>query len=250
MLGPKRRRLWAGTLSRQPQRLHACPRRAFVCLQRCSADKTFHNNRPKFQDALFDVLSPILGSPDVRQSAAKGIYGGRLPSWWKDLEAEKAEAAAAAKCTESIEKPVQEESSLKGTMSDAVASTEVGVPAAARLRTKCRYGAQCKRKNEVHLKEFSHPGDFDWEDQAGNEGNQLSGLPSTACEGEMNSSADAASALVTTRTGCRYGATCFRNGPEHRKAYAHPGDADWSETSDSKASSPSSNKEVADKQEK
>merc|ERR1712232_1170787 len=64
-----------------------------VRLYACSADKTFHWNRPKFQDALFDALSPILGSADVRESAAKGIYGGKLPSWWKDLEAEKDEAA-------------------------------------------------------------------------------------------------------------------------------------------------------------
>merc|ERR1712187_414658 len=29
------------------------------------------------------------------------------------------------------------------------------------------------------------------------------------------------------RMSCRYGAGCYRNSPEHRQTYAHPGDADW-----------------------
>merc|ERR1712125_147635 len=54
-------------------------------------------NRTDFQDALFEALAPILGAPDVRQTAAKGIYGGSLPTWWRDLETEKTEKAAAEK---------------------------------------------------------------------------------------------------------------------------------------------------------
>merc|ERR1712113_544157 len=55
----------------------------------CSADATFHANRGAFHDELFDVLSPILSSPDVRADAARGIYGGELPYWYKDLMTEK-----------------------------------------------------------------------------------------------------------------------------------------------------------------
>jgi len=55
----------------------------------CSADETFHQNRSAFHDELSMLLQPILGSPQVRQLAAQGIYAGELPSWWRDLEAER-----------------------------------------------------------------------------------------------------------------------------------------------------------------
>jgi hypothetical protein len=54
----------------------------------CSADETFHQNRLAFHDELFRLLQPVLGSASVRQRAATGIYGGELPSWWRDLGAE------------------------------------------------------------------------------------------------------------------------------------------------------------------
>jgi len=56
-----------------------------VRLHVCSADETFHKNRKGFQRALFKALAPILGAPEVRRKAATGIYGGTLPSWWRDL---------------------------------------------------------------------------------------------------------------------------------------------------------------------
>lgn len=55
----------------------------------CSANETFHQNRTAFHAKLFHLLQPILGSAEVRQRAAKGIYGGELPSWWRDLEGER-----------------------------------------------------------------------------------------------------------------------------------------------------------------
>jgi len=67
-------------------------RASSVRLYACSADATFHRNRTAFQEALGELLNPILGTPDVRERAAKGIYGGELPSWWRDLSSEIAES--------------------------------------------------------------------------------------------------------------------------------------------------------------
>lgn len=47
-----------------------------------SADPTFHENRPKFQEELKDLLEPVLGTEAVRKKAAKGIFGGAPPEWW------------------------------------------------------------------------------------------------------------------------------------------------------------------------
>ena len=47
-----------------------------------SADSTFHNNRVLFQQALTEVLSPLLSGEAVRVKAARGIFGGSLPEWW------------------------------------------------------------------------------------------------------------------------------------------------------------------------
>lgn len=49
-----------------------------------SADKTFHQNRAAFQEKLTSLLNVILGEPSLRQKAATGIYGGKLPAWWSD----------------------------------------------------------------------------------------------------------------------------------------------------------------------
>merc|ERR1719323_2429761 len=67
-----------------------------VRLYAASADERFHRNRPAFQQELVDLLDPILGSPKVREEAAKGIYGGKLPSWWKDVTTEAASTDNAA----------------------------------------------------------------------------------------------------------------------------------------------------------
>eukprot|EP01065_Artemidia_motanka_P017684 TRINITY_DN2112_c0_g1_i1.p1 TRINITY_DN2112_c0_g1~~TRINITY_DN2112_c0_g1_i1.p1 ORF type:complete len:664 (+),score=206.11 TRINITY_DN2112_c0_g1_i1:60-1994(+) len=48
-----------------------------------SADPTFHARRPEFQEKLVSVLEPILGDSEVRTKAARGIFGGKLPKWWK-----------------------------------------------------------------------------------------------------------------------------------------------------------------------
>mmetsp|Transcript_45036 Transcript_45036/g.104320 ORF Transcript_45036/g.104320 Transcript_45036/m.104320 type:complete len:558 (+) Transcript_45036:167-1840(+) len=47
-----------------------------------SADPTFHNSRQAFQTELTGLLKDILGQPNLREKAAKGIYGGALPHWW------------------------------------------------------------------------------------------------------------------------------------------------------------------------
>lgn len=60
-------------------------RASSVRLYSYSADATFHRNRSAFQEELYSLLSPILGDPSVRVRAAKGVYGGSLPSWWRDL---------------------------------------------------------------------------------------------------------------------------------------------------------------------
>merc|ERR1712232_598737 len=98
-----------------------------VRLHTCSADDTFHRNRAAFQDALFEVLSPILGSLAVRQKAATGVYGGKLPSWWRDLETEKAVAEKAA-ATEKATAAVEDRKPL------------------VTHRHCCRYGADCFQK--------------------------------------------------------------------------------------------------------
>jgi len=210
--GKRRYYLRPGALVVNPS---AFMRARSVRLYACSADETFHRNRPKFQDALFDALSPILGSADVRQSAAKGIYGGRLPAWWKDLEAEKEQAAV---------RTSTDGSDTSGKMADITAATvnsDVATPAVSRMM--CRYGAECRRKNEDHFKAYAHPGDEDWrtDDAAGNEASEPA---APACKGDVEG---AGKAPVPRRICCRYGASCYRDGADHRKDFAHPGDADW-----------------------
>jgi len=76
----------------------ACMRASAVRMYVCSADETFHHNRPAFHRELFHFLQPIIGSPKVRERAAQGIYGGQLPFWWRDLEGER-QAARRSKST-------------------------------------------------------------------------------------------------------------------------------------------------------
>jgi hypothetical protein len=51
----------------------------------CSASEEFHRARPTFQRELKELLRPVLGTPSVRERAARGIYAGELPAWWRDL---------------------------------------------------------------------------------------------------------------------------------------------------------------------
>lgn len=161
-----------------------------VRLHAYSADAPFHRNRPRFQEDLFEVLDPILGSAEVRRTAATGIYGGKLPAWWKDLETEK--IAAAAEKPDTAANVEQEDSGSKA--------------GPIMPRTRCRYGAECRRKNADHRSEYSHPGDADWDSPTP--------VP-----------------IKSVRLCCRHGAQCYRKNPEHRSRYAHPGDADWDEAS-------------------
>merc|ERR1712125_43310 len=135
-------------------------------------------NRTDFQDALFEALAPILGAPDVRQTAAKGIYGGSLPTWWRDLETEKTEKAAAEKAA--ADKAAAEKAATEKAAAEKVAAEKATVDTAptvkattaaaeeqaavTSVRVRCRYGGQCKRKSTEHFNEFAHPGDADWTD--------------------------------------------------------------------------------------
>merc|ERR1712110_1374080 len=99
-----------------------------------SADPSFHANRTAFHEEIFSVLSPILGSPEVRVAAARGIYGGELPGWYKDLESE------AIARREAKEKAAAEVN----------AKVEEKLEPAAPPRISCRYGAKCYRKGAEH----------------------------------------------------------------------------------------------------
>jgi hypothetical protein len=61
-----------------------------------SADPTFHHNRAKFQEEVIALLKPIIGTPDVRVNAAKGIYAGALPSWFQSDDYEQQQSKKAA----------------------------------------------------------------------------------------------------------------------------------------------------------
>uniref|UniRef100_A0A7S1R3X4 WWE domain-containing protein n=1 Tax=Neobodo designis TaxID=312471 RepID=A0A7S1R3X4_NEODS len=60
-----------------------------------SADPTFHAGRQAFQKELTELLTPIIGAPEVRTVAAQGIYGGVLPAWFNatDFEEQKKKKA-------------------------------------------------------------------------------------------------------------------------------------------------------------
>ena len=48
-----------------------------------SADKTFAKNRTAFHKELTAALAAVLSTKEVRRKAAEGIFGGKLPPWWK-----------------------------------------------------------------------------------------------------------------------------------------------------------------------
>lgn len=54
-----------------------------------SADPDFHRNRQEFQKQLTSLLNVILGEPKLREKAATGIYGGKLPSWFSSEDQSK-----------------------------------------------------------------------------------------------------------------------------------------------------------------
>ncbi|XP_061736709.1 aprataxin and PNK-like factor isoform X2 [Nerophis ophidion] len=63
-------------------------------------------------------------------------------------------------------------------------------------RSPCPYGKDCYRKNPLHFRESSHPGDSDYEEEEQWEEEE-------------------------ERPQCPYGADCYRKNPLHRKEYTH-----------------------------
>jgi len=53
-----------------------------------SADPHFHHSRQQFQGELTTLLGDVLGDPVLHESAARGIFGGEVPSWfeWQSSE--------------------------------------------------------------------------------------------------------------------------------------------------------------------
>ena len=47
------------------------------------ADKGFEDRREEFQKELTELLKDVLSSDSLRTQAAKGIFGGTLPAWFK-----------------------------------------------------------------------------------------------------------------------------------------------------------------------
>merc|ERR1712232_75427 len=97
---------------------------------------------------------------------------------------------------------------------------------ATSVRVRCRYGAQCKRKNTEHFNEFAHPGDADWTDA-----DKEVRVPADSSAAASTTSSPAPAPAAKQRPCCRYGSTCYRKGAEHRSTFAHPGDSDWSASS-------------------
>ncbi|KAJ8365916.1 hypothetical protein SKAU_G00147470 [Synaphobranchus kaupii] len=71
-------------------------------------------------------------------------------------------------------------------------------------RPPCPYGKECYRKNPVHFKECSHPGDSDYA-----EGDD---------DDELDKEED------DNRPECPYGTSCYRKNPQHKKEYKHTQD--------------------------
>ncbi|XP_064172697.1 aprataxin and PNK-like factor isoform X1 [Anguilla rostrata] len=69
-------------------------------------------------------------------------------------------------------------------------------------RPPCPYGKDCYRKNPVHFKESSHPGDSDYQEE----------------EDEEEKEED------DDRPECPYGTSCYRKNPQHKKEYKHTQD--------------------------
>merc|ERR1712039_1019402 len=160
--------------------------------------------------------------------------GGRLPSWWKDLETEKEEAAIGTS---------GDGADTSSKITDTTAVTAPGdAVTSAPPRVKCRYGADCRRKNEDHFKAYAHPGDDDWGTDDTVE-KKASESAAPACEDVVDGEywGPPAPAEVQRRTCCRYGASCYRAGAEHRTAFAHPGDADWTDKAENNSSPNESN---------
>merc|ERR1712032_774731 len=117
-------------------------------------------------------------APEVREAAAKGIYGGHLPVWWRDLESEK----------------------------DNEEREDCAEEARAVQRPRCRYGEACDQHAPDHRWKFAHLGDADW-DAA--EANQACDETSAATEGNAPTQCRP---RCRYRLGCTQGQARFRRG--------------------------------------
>merc|ERR1712032_203784 len=179
-------------------------------------------------------------APEVREAAAKGIYGGHLPVWWRDLESEKdneeredcaeeARAVQRPRCRygEACDQHAPDHRWKFAHLGDAdwdaaeanqacdetSAATEGNAP--TQCRPRCRYGADCYRKGAEHRSAFAHLGDTDWDAPKAKPA-----LEEVTAHGDLKASRQ-------SRPRCRYGSDCYRKGADHRRAFAHPGEADW-----------------------
>ncbi|NXQ22710.1 APLF factor, partial [Peucedramus taeniatus] len=66
------------------------------------------------------------------------------------------------------------------------------------MRTPCKYGSDCYRKNPIHFQQFSHPDDDDYHD-----------MEVVAQEDD------------DSRPECPYGTACYRKNPQHKLEYKH-----------------------------
>mmetsp|Transcript_21865 Transcript_21865/g.85686 ORF Transcript_21865/g.85686 Transcript_21865/m.85686 type:complete len:758 (-) Transcript_21865:2367-4640(-) len=132
----------------------------------------------------------------------------------------------------------------------------------------CKYGAQCKRKNPQHFKQFSHPGDEEEEKtpQAGSkrlhsvandDDDATQPMPLKKAKFAVEEEDDdtenlnagsvdddsAAAQPPPPRRACKYGAGCYRREKAHKAQFAHPGDADY-QSSEEEFSSSSSEEDV------
>ncbi|XP_076847932.1 aprataxin and PNK-like factor isoform X2 [Brachyhypopomus gauderio] len=93
-----------------------------------------------------------------------------------------------------------EQPSQNGRQRTKVADPGDGSKSKAQQRTPCPYGTSCYRKNPIHFRECSHPGDDDHEEECSNEDD---------CDGGDD------------RPECPYGTDCYRKNPLHKKQYKH-----------------------------
>ncbi|XP_043272528.1 aprataxin and PNK-like factor isoform X2 [Venturia canescens] len=69
-------------------------------------------------------------------------------------------------------------------------TAETNVASSEPQRNKCAYGSRCYRRNSDHRRQFSHPGDPDYD-------------------------------IPDTRPECPYGIKCYRKNPQHKRDFKH-----------------------------
>lgn len=112
-------------------------------------------------------------------------------------------------------------------------------------RSACNYGKKCYRRNAQHRKQFSHPGDSDFEGSEEGEEEEEEEEKEVVGKQEKEEGADEESqnhddsdsekegkrpakkskeenSKVDDRPDCRFGAECFRKNAQHHKNFKHP----------------------------